>query len=656
MTREEYLNLSEEERKRYDEENKKKGFVLANAAASHRKDRNEARENRKDETRKRIRNASAGNAVFIPAKKRPNAKDYDGERTVAVYARVSTNSEEQVSSMENQTRYYTEKIEDNPNWTMTKIYADEGKSGTSMKRRTEFCKMLDDAKEHKMDLILCASVSRFARNVTDCIEQIDMLKTYDPRHPVEVFFETEQISTLDPDATLNLQIHAILADWESANKSRRMILSYDQRICTGQYPVSDLLGYRHTKDGGLEIVEDEAITVRFIFLALMCGYTYSEVAEILTDHERKTLTGRTEWNGPMVKAITQNERRWGDLKARKTIVIDYKKGKIVPNTEIRDGAFVPQHHEGIVSPEIARAVHALELSGDRKEGVTEIGVIDIGGLKGFVNVNPYFGGVDRDTLLELSRSVYNDEEYAHMEHEQRIINGEEHSNILSMDFSGYYVPHSAYFIGRSTPTLTISRRQLKFNSRCHDKLKTNKVELLYHPLMQAVIVRECDENRGFQWNSEEDGLLQNISAAAFCSSVYEQQDWIAGYAFRFRGIYRNRGDQNMLIFFLDEPQIVSNKASKKAAEALSEEQRMMPSRYIPYKNSELLEEEAGSEEWAKRRFGRLYAMRKRRDDVIDGLSEVDIAERGLTVVNPLIGEIPSREEIAEELEELLLSM
>ena len=112
------------------------------------------------------------------------------------------------------------------------------------------------------------------------------------------------------------------AEWESGNKSRRMILSYDQRICTGQFPLSDLLGLRHTIEGGFIIEEEEAKTVKYIFLATLCGYTAEEIAEVLTDKQRPTLRGRTDWTASMVKAIMENERRWGDLEVRKRVVID----------------------------------------------------------------------------------------------------------------------------------------------------------------------------------------------------------------------------------------------------------------------------------------------------------------------------------------------
>lgn len=214
--------------------------------------KNEVQE-RKESTRDRIRNAALPEGTIIKKPKpQPTINDLDYKK-VAVYARVSTQSEQQVSSIENQTKYYTDKISEKDNWDLYKIYADEGKSGTSMKRRTEFKQMLQDASEQKFDTILCASVSRFARNVTDCIEVIKHLRTDNPKHPVGVYFETEALYTLDPNSTMALFIHAMLADWESDNKSKRMILSYDQRISTGQFPLSDLLGYRHTKDGKLII-------------------------------------------------------------------------------------------------------------------------------------------------------------------------------------------------------------------------------------------------------------------------------------------------------------------------------------------------------------------------------------------------------------------
>ena len=201
-------------------------------------------ERRKAEIRDRIhKQAEQGQKTakdyFRPAKPTPSIYDSDLKR-VAVYARVSTSSEEQISSIENQTLYYTKKIAETENWNLQDIYSDEGKSGTSLRKRDAFKRMMRDAKDQKMDLIICASISRFARNFSDCMTQIAALKTMRPAHPIGVYFETENIYTLNPSSQYSLDIQALLADWESGNKSRRMILSYDQRIMTGQYPVADI--------------------------------------------------------------------------------------------------------------------------------------------------------------------------------------------------------------------------------------------------------------------------------------------------------------------------------------------------------------------------------------------------------------------------------
>lgn len=604
-------------------------------------------------TRQRVRNATIPEGtVFYPARPKPSILD-KGEKTVAVYARVSTKREEQVSSIENQTKYYTEKIAKNPNWIMQEIYADEGKTGTSMKKREEFRRMLQDAYDKKMDLILCASVSRFARNITDCMEQISNLRTANPSHPVGVYFETENIYTLDPDCNQALSIHAMLADWESDNKSRRMILSYDQRICTGQFPVADLLGYRHTTEGDLVIVEDEAVTVRFIFFARLKGCSLEEIAEMLTEKKRKTLKGRTEWNKNMVREILSNERRWGDLKARKRVVVDYKKGKTVKNNGIREAAFVPNHHEGIVTREIAKAAQMMD-SNQFLEGVPEVKVIDSGGLKGFISINPAYKGMNRESLRELSTQIYSEEEREAVFHQERILSGDEHSKIEYKEFHGYAVPSNAYFIGSDTPVMTFTGKKLRFNRKCHERLfGCSRVELLYHPMLQTIILRECGDGEGFLWNAETGKPVLSICSNAFCSAVYEEMDWIPELSFRIRGITKEREGKRILVFYLDEPQILSNAASKKIAEMAEERGMVFLPGHIPFRNRDLADEKPLLE---KILLGNAYAERKKRDALMDHLTREDILAEGVHLDNPFIGRIPTKEEVDLEFEKLMMSM
>ena len=411
--------------------------------------RHEKREALRESIKQRVRNTSANSEFFHPGKPTPKINDESNKR-VAVYARVSTMNIEQTSSIENQQKFYTKKVNETPNWELQQIYSDEGKSGTNAEHRPAFQQLIKDALNGEMDMIICASVSRFARNISQCLDYVSELRTADPKHPVGVYFETENIYTLNPDSEQALTMHAMLADWESANKSRRMILSYDQRICTGQYQIVDLLGYRHTKDGELIIQEDEAKTVRYVFLALILGKNCSEIAEDLSKMKRKTLTGKVEWSSSMVQSLTTNERRWGDLEARKSIVLDYKKKKIVKNNELRDWAYVPDHHEGIVTREIAKAAQLMvSSSGLLRKGVPELKVIDKGALKGYVSVIPHWNEVDSDEYYNACNSVYSDEELQKVTRDMRIWTGKEKSNVLSMSFTGYEVPPGIVFLTNS---------------------------------------------------------------------------------------------------------------------------------------------------------------------------------------------------------------
>ena len=621
--------------------------------------RHDDREAYREELRSRVRKAQPNAEYFRPAKPQPTISD-DGHKRVAAYARVSTKSTEQTLSIENQTKFYTKKIEDNPNWEMDDIYADEGKSGTSLRHRDDFKRMMESAQQKKMDLILCASVSRFARNISDCLEQVALLKTMNPSHPIGVYFETENIYTLDPNSDQNLHIHALLADWESGNKSRRMILSYDQRILTGQYPVADLLGFRHTKDGDLIIQPEEAKTVRFMFIARISGYGFEEIAEILTDKQRPTLKGRTEWNPNMVRSIMSNERTWGDLEARKSIVIDYKKGIVVKNNGQRDSAYVPGHHEGIVTPTLALAAKMVSASSRAIRGnIPVMRVIAEGSLKGFINLSPGWGGFTAEMLAEASLSVYDGDEQTQLADDAALITGRTHSNVLSMSMTGYEVPLGIFFLHRNMPALTITEKGLRFNKACHDRLDNcSDIDLFYHPHLQAIIITtaQAQSTNKICWVSENDKPIQLISGKVFSESVYSHMLWMRQYQFRFRGVTKERNGTKFIVFSLDEPQILVGKHKPEAPKA--DDRGAV--QYIPYKDTGAVAVAADDGiayplEW-EGKHGVSYALRSRRDAAINHISWNDLHAPCLTVHDPTLEDLPTPEEIQDELEYLLASM
>lgn len=245
------------------------------------------------------------------------------------------------------------------------------------------------------------------------------------------------------------------------------------------------------------------------------------------------------------------------------------------------------------------------------------------------------------------------EELERLEQIASIRSGETHSNVLSISFTGYEVPPSAYFISHRTPTITISRRKIAFNKACFTKLEgCTHFEMLYHPILQAIVIRSCDETAAnavcIDDLRRKTGYAP-FAAYAFSSAIYEKMNWLPDYDFRFRGVYRERGTYRAVIFYLDEPQILVGKHAKKLQEQYQLDESDATC-FIPYQNI------AYPSQWAERSIGISYGLRKQRDQLVDTITADDISQESMVVENPLIGEIPSREEALAEIQELLISM
>ena len=196
------------------------------------------------------------NYEYIPAKKQADYYDNDVNQRVAIYVRVSTDDVRQTTSYELQKKYYEEFVTRHPNWTLVNIYADEGISGTSLKHRDEFNRMIADCKAGKIDMIVTKSVSRFARNVEDFIGTVRSLA--ERRPPVGVFFESEAIFSLNDDSQMALTFQATMAEEESHTRSRSMETSLRMRLDHGVPLTPKLFGYTHDADGHLQINPEEA--------------------------------------------------------------------------------------------------------------------------------------------------------------------------------------------------------------------------------------------------------------------------------------------------------------------------------------------------------------------------------------------------------------
>ncbi len=280
---------------------------------------------------------------------------------VAAYCRVSTDDIDQLLSIEMQKKAYHDMIRANPKWKHVGTYVDDGFSGTNTEHRPAFQLMMKDAMAGKIDMIVTKSVSRFARNLLDCIGWVRRLKECDP--PIQVFFEQEHLNTLDTTSNIILFVLAMVAEEESHMKSEAMLLSLEWRFSRGRFMTPALLGYDRVEvpdgNGGhrkvLKVNEDEAETVRLMYYMLLNGESTQVIADTLTELGRETglrkMCGKsnTQWNCHMVVNYMRNERYCGDVLARKTWTPDFHTHKSVKNTGKKNRYYQPGHHEAIVT-------------------------------------------------------------------------------------------------------------------------------------------------------------------------------------------------------------------------------------------------------------------------------------------------------------------
>lgn len=239
---------------------------------------------------------------------------------VAPYCRVSTDSDEQLNSYTAQIEYYTAKIAANPEWTMVRLYADEGITGTSLKKRKEFTKMIADCKKGRIDLVITKSVTRFARNTLDGLQTVRQLKGLG----IGVFFEKENVNTLYMDNEMILTFFFSQAQAESESLSGNVKWGHRKNFQDGKvyYHYDSFLGYRKGDDGQPVVDEEQAKIVRRIFSQYLMGYSVRKICTGLEADGLKTARGTDQWHDSTIQGILRNEKYIGDAILQKTYVAD----------------------------------------------------------------------------------------------------------------------------------------------------------------------------------------------------------------------------------------------------------------------------------------------------------------------------------------------
>ncbi|MBR3383292.1 MAG: recombinase family protein [Clostridia bacterium] len=501
---------------------------------------------------------------------------------VAAYCRVSTDDIDQKLSIHLQIQQYMKKIKENPNWKYAGCYVDDGFSGTNTDHRQGFQQLMKDAMDGKIDMIITKAVSRFARNLMDCIGWVEALQNHDP--PVRVFFEQENLDTTSQTSGIILFVLAMVAQEESHMKSEAILLSLEWRFSRGRFLTPRLFGYDKIEVpdgfGGrkkiLSVNESEARVVRWMYSTLLNGGTPEEIASVLTEMaiptggRRRDGTLNTHWKAHGVVATMRNEKHCGDVLARNTYTPNYKDHKSRKNNGKKNKYFQPDHHEAIVPRSMWNA--AQRILNSRRFGhegtYLPMRIIDRGTLAGYISMNRTWAGFDYEDYYCASQIAMGllDEELTHDLGSEYLPEGghrigglvddhgiaqiardltaaeqeikdelegrtSEASESVSREEAArsFQVVSGDMFSRVHDPVIRITPNSISFNKSCVSKLLgTEYAEILFNPVERMLVVRPCAvSNPNFiLWKEGYRG------ASPLSKVLYDSMGWETDYSFR----------------------------------------------------------------------------------------------------------------------------
>lgn len=290
--------------------------------------------------------------TVLPARKHIR-KDSDEEKSklrVAAYCRVSTDSDEQATSYDAQIEHYTAYINGHPDWNLAGIYADDGISGTNTKKREEFNRMIDECMAGSIDMVITKSISRFARNTLDCLKYIRQLKEKN----IPVFFEKENINSMDSKGEVMLTIMASLAQQESQSLSQNVKLGLQYRYQQGEIQVNcnRFLGFTKDENKRLIVVPEEAEIIKRIYREYLEGASMLKIKRGLEADAILNGAGNEKWHTSNINQILRNEKYIGDALLQKTYTTDFLTKTRVKNHGVVPQYYVENSHEAIIPREI----------------------------------------------------------------------------------------------------------------------------------------------------------------------------------------------------------------------------------------------------------------------------------------------------------------
>ena len=415
--------------------------------------------------------------------------------------------------------------------------------------------MIAACKAGEADMIITKSVSRFARNVLDCIGIVRDLAEL--KSPVGVFFESEAIFSLNDDSQMALSFQATMAEEESHTRSRSMETSLRMRLDHGIPLTPKLLGYTHDEDGNLVVNPEEAPTVKLAFYMYLYGYSTQQIADTFNALGRKSYLGNVNWTSSGILQILRNERHCGDVLTRKTFTPNYRDHKSKRNRGERPQSRYHKHHEAIISRDDFIAVQRMldNAKYKNKSFLPELRVIESGILKGFVVINPRWAGFTENDYFAAAQSVYAPPSDETSTAAPGAEGQDVHIEVAAGDFDlrGFEITRSEFFDSYERPSVTFSDRKIKFSAKFVRKLgERNYIELLINPIEKKFAVRTTNkENRQAvvcSKLSQKTYLPKDISSAAFSNTIFSIFGWNPDCKYRIIGTLFEEGGEIAYIF------------------------------------------------------------------------------------------------------------
>lgn len=499
--------------------------------------------------------------IPITKKDRELLKVQEETVNVALYSRVSTSSLEQATSIALQEVSFEDIQKIHPNWKLVKQYTDDGISGTSIDRRQAFKEMIKDAHTGMFDLIVTRSVSRFARNLRDCVDTYQKLAKLP--HPVYIYFVSNNLITngKGEQSEMILQFMAMIAQEESRMKSEIMMGSVEQRYNSGKFLLTKCLGYDRIRESKtvppmLIVNEEEAPTIKYMYGLLLAGHTCKAIASILMEEKRKTKLGNTKWTAATVMAVLENEKYYGAVIGRKTYSYDFLEHKRRKNTGQLRRYKKEGHHEPIVSKDVWMFAQKIIETQRKKRGgqiSRTLHVIQEGILRGFVVIDRAWFGSSIDDYIEANRIVY-----AEVRERPKQI---KFGTVSNFDLTGYESVSTLMFSNNDRPTMLFDYNTVIFNKMSLKRMQeTEEIELLFNPKTFEIAVRSANKTikTAVKWgcvSNRGNFIPYKTTLGSFTAILFDYMQWNGEYKYKLYGKCREHDGEKLLFFSLRDIEV-----------------------------------------------------------------------------------------------------